>query len=132
MDNFEMYNPNPRNRRVGDCVVRAISKALGQSWDETFAGVCLKAFELSDMPSANNVWGAYLRDKGFTRRILPDDCVECYTVEDFARDHPYGTYILAIAGHVVCVQDGVIYDTWDSRGEVPIYYWEHISQKEAE
>lgn len=25
------YNPNPTGKRVGDCTVRAISKALGQS-----------------------------------------------------------------------------------------------------
>ena len=47
-----------------------------------------------------------------------------YTVDDFCGDHPVGTYILAIDGHVVCVQDGFYWDTWDSGQEIPIYYWE--------
>ena len=33
---YSYYNPNPiKNKRVGDCVVRALSKATGKSWEET-------------------------------------------------------------------------------------------------
>ena len=49
------------------------------------------------------------------------------TVEEFCRDHPQGTYILAIDGHVVCAVDGDYLDTWDSGEEVPMYYWEKES-----
>ena len=78
---------------------------------------------MCDMPSANRVWGAYLRDKGFRRDLLPDECPDCYTVRDFCEDHPKGKYILAIEGHVVAVLDGKYYDSWDSGNETPIYYW---------
>lgn len=78
---------------------------------------------MGDMPSANHVWGAYLRAKGFTRRIVPDTCPDCYTVREFAEEHPHGTYILALSGHVVAVKDGNYYDTWNSGDETPIYYW---------
>ncbi len=121
---FKKYNPNPANKSVGDCTIRAISKALGQDWEKTYIDLALQGFQLCDMPSANYVWGAYLRKNGFRRHILPDTCPDCYTVEDFAAEHPRGTYILAISGHVVCVQDGEWHDTWDSGGEVPLYYWE--------
>ena len=117
------YNANPEGQRVGDCTVRAISKALGQSWERTYTGLALQGFCLCDMPSANHVWGAYLRENGFQREIIPNSCPDCYTVKDFCRDHPSGTYILAISGHVVAVIDGNYYDTWDSGEETPIYYW---------
>lgn len=120
---FVKYNPNPAQKSVGDCTIRAISKALGQDWGTTYIGLALQGFEMCDMPSANHVWGAYLRKHGFRRHILPDTCPDCYTVEEFAAEHPRGTYILAISGHVVCVQDGAWHDTWDSGGEVPLYYW---------
>lgn len=120
---FERYNPNPQGRVVGDCTVRAISKALGQSWEQTYIGLCLQGFLMGDMPSSNAVWGAYLRSKGFRREIIPDTCPECYTVADFAAEHPRGEYILALSGHVVCVEDGTIFDTWDSTGQIPLYYW---------
>ena len=42
----------------------------------------------------------------------------------FAKDHSDGTYILAMATHVVCVLNGDWLDTWDSGDEVPLYYWQ--------
>ena len=71
----------------------------------------------------NHVWGAYLKSKGFKRGILPNDCVDCYTVNDFCTDNPKGVFILAISGHVVAVSDGKYYDTWDSGDLIPIYFW---------
>ena len=121
---FSLYNPNPAQKSVGDCTVRALSKALGKTWEETYTGLALQGFLMCDMPSANHVWGAYLRQNGFVRHIIPDTCPDCYTVEEFAAEHPTGTYILALSGHVVCVQDGDWNDTWDSRNGVPLYYWE--------
>ncbi len=123
MSGFVMYNPNPDRRNVGDCTVRAISKALGQDWETTYTGLALEGFCLCDMPSANHIWGAYLKRHGFRRALIPDECPDCYSVAEFAADHPKGTYILALSGHVVCVQDGNWYDTWDSGGKIPLYYW---------
>ena len=120
---YSAYNPNPMGARVGDCTVRAISRATGENWDTVYCGLCVEGLRLCDMPTANHVWGAYLRRHGFRRRALPDDCPDCYTVADFCRDHPHGTYVLAISGHVVCVADGSYYDTWDSGEESPAYYW---------
>ena len=123
MGEFVSYNPNPVGLKVGDCVVRALSKALGQDWEQTYIDLCVEGCLRCDMPSANAVWGAYLRRKGFERDIVPNSCPDCYTVEDFCADHPNGTYILALDGHVVSVVDGQYFDTWQSGREVPIYYW---------
>ncbi len=121
---YAYYNPNPTNKSVGDCPVRALSMALEQSWEQTYVELALKGFCLGDMPNADSVWGPYLRDRGFTRHLLPDTCPDCYTVADFAADHPVGIFILSMPGrHVLCVQDGQWFDSWDSGGEVPVYYW---------
>lgn len=55
------YNPNPAGRNVGDCTVRALSKALDQDWYTTYLGLCVEGGLMGDMPSANATWGAYLR-----------------------------------------------------------------------
>lgn len=122
------YNANPINKRVGDCTVRAISKALGQSWEKTYIDIFLRGFMMFDMPSANAVWGAYLKSRGFIRNAVTDNGSDYYTVSDFCRDNPKGTYILALAGHVVAVIDGDHYDTWDSGEEIPVYYWERRNE----
>lgn len=129
MGGYSRHNANPAGNRVGDCTVRAIARAIGQDWESTYVGLALQGYKMHDMPSANHVWGAYLRSLGFDRHILPATCPDCYTVADFAADHPTGTYILAISGHVVCVEDGTWYDTWDSGGEIPLYYWERTASK---
>lgn len=120
---FKQFNPNPRRRKVGDCTVRALSKALNQDWETTFIELCFEGLLLCDIPSANTVWGAYLKRKGFVRHIIPDECESCYTVSDFCRDHPKGLFILAIDGHVLTAIDGDYYDSWDSGEENPVYYW---------
>jgi hypothetical protein len=117
---FVYYNPNPEKKNVGDCTIRALSKALGQSWEKTYIGVVLQGYQMGDMPSANHVWGAYLREHGYRRNLAEEDT----TVNSFADGNPEGTYILALSGHVVCVQDGTIYDTWDSGNEIVLYFWE--------
>lgn len=120
---WQDYNPNPNGHRVGDCTVRAVACALGQSWLKTYIGLAIEGILLGDMPSANRVWGAYLERNGFKRRLTEADCSTCYTVRDFCSEHPDGTYVLAISGHVVCCKDGDWWDSWDSGSEVPMYYW---------
>lgn len=117
------YNANPLNKRVGDCTVRAISKALDEDWERTYVGICLQGFLMADIPNANAVWGAYLKSRGFKRNIVSNDCPDCYTVRDFCEEHSKGRFVLALSGHVVAVVDGEYYDTWDSGDETPIYYW---------
>lgn len=118
------YNPNPIAARTGDCTVRAISKLTGQTWEQTYIDLCAFGLMMCDLPAANSVWGGYLRSKGFHRYLIPDTCPDCYTVNDFAEDHPNGDYLLALNGHVVAVMDGHYFDSWDSGAEVPIYYWQ--------
>lgn len=120
---YQSYNPNPKHRRGVDCTVRAIAKVTGKTWDEVYTCLCLFGFIEKDMPSSNLVWGAYLRNQGFTRSAIPNTCPDCYTVSSFAEDHPTGSYVLALPGHVVAVVSGDYYDTFDSGDETPIFYW---------
>lgn len=75
------------------------------------------------MPSADAVWGAYLKSRGFRRRTISNTCPDCYTAADFAREHPRGVYVLAFGGHVATVRDGVLLDSWDSSDLIPVYYY---------
>jgi hypothetical protein len=120
---FVMENSNPNKMRVGDCVIRSISKALNQDWLQTYIDLCIQGYLLADLPSANHVWGTYLKGKGFKRDIVPDDCPNCYTIADFCREHPKGTYVIGTGSHAVCAIDGCYIDSWDSGGETPIYFY---------
>lgn len=117
------YNPNPLGLRVGDCVIRAISKALDASWERVYVDLCVQGFMMGDLPSSNAVWSAYLRHKGFKRHTI-EDCPDCYSVEDFCRDHPKGVFIIGTGTHAVAVIDSCYYDAWQSGRETPVYYFE--------
>ena len=117
------FNENPQGKRIGDCAVRAIQVALGIPWEESYDRLCRMGKAMSDMPSADAVWGALLRKHGFVRRAVSNYCPDCYTVRDFASEHFRGIYVLAIGGHVVVVRDGDWFDSWDSGGETPIYFY---------
>lgn len=117
------YNPNPTGRRVGDCAVRAISAALGIDWEKAYALITANGYAMGDMPSSDSVWGSVLRQNGFYRMAIPDTCPDCYTAEDFCKDHPRGTFVLGFGGHVATVRDGKLLDSWDSSREIPAYVW---------
>lgn len=117
------WNPNPVQRRVGDCAVRAVAAALNVDWETAFGLLAVNAFQMGDMPSSDSVWGSVLRQHGFYRESIPDECPDCYTAEDFAHDHPRGIYVLGFGGHVATVRDGWLMDSWDSSQLAPQFYW---------
>lgn len=123
------FNPNPVARKVGDCSVRAVAKALGMGWEAAYIALAMNGLAMGDMPSADSVWGATLRQNGFYRESLPNSCPDCYTARDFCDEHPYGTYVLGFGGHVATVVDGNLYDSWDSSNEIPQFYW-HRKEEE--
>lgn len=120
---YVFFNNNPKNQRVGDCAVRAVSKAVGQDWTDTYIGLCAEGLALRDMPSSNYVWGMYLRKFGFEEHMIPSVCPDCVTVAHFAKEHPKGIYVLATQNHVVCCIDGNVFDSWDSTSEIVLYFY---------
>lgn len=116
---FEFYNPNPLKKSVGDCTARAISKALNKTWEETYIDLCLCGLLHADMPSANVVWGDYLKEKGYSKHLI-----DGISIAEFADNHKDGkTYIVGTGSHVVCVCNGNYYDSWDSGNETAIFYF---------
>lgn len=117
------YNPNPTGRAVGDCAVRAVSKALDTDWETAYLMIVANGFQMGDMPSSDSVWGSVLRQNGFYRTAIPSTCPDCYTAEDFCKDNREGVFVLGFGGHVATVVDGDLFDSWDSGKEIPQFVW---------
>ena len=116
-------NPNPCRQEEPDCVVRAIATATMQTWDTVHWELCRLSHERCTMPSVNWLWGLYLKQHGFEKFLLPENCPSCVTVREFARRFSEGTYVVGTGSHAVCVSDGDWYDAWDSADEVPTYFF---------
>ena len=121
---YKYYNPTPLGRRtVGDCAVRAVAKAIGVSWDEAHDMLSDMSKKMGTVMNDNDVISAVLRMHGFYKEGFPWTCRDCYTVREFARDNPVGTYVVGTGSHVITVINGDYYDTWRSGDESIIYFW---------
>ena len=117
------YLNNPVGRKVGDCAVRAVAKALDMGWEAAYIALTINGLQIGDMPSSDSVWGATLRQHGFKRKNIPNECPQCYSLEEFCEDHPIGIFVVGTGGHVVTVVNGDYYDSWDSGKEIPQFVW---------
>lgn len=117
------FNNNPVGRRVGDCAVRAVSKALGTSWEAAYIMLAMNGLQMGDMPSSDSVIGATLRQNGFHRETISTSCPDCYDIVEFCKEYPYGVYVVFTGGHVICIINGDYFDSWDSGSEQPQYFW---------
>ena len=81
MSNYRYFNPNPSKLDVGDCVIRALCKALDKTWAEVYVGLCVQGFMMHNLPNADAVWGEYLRSHNFSKRIIPNTCPDCYAAD---------------------------------------------------
>ena len=128
MGYYQFFNPNPRHQNpVGDCVIRALSKALNIPWESAYLDMAMEGYDRGDMPSSNAILDAYLRSKGFRKYAIPNDSPTCYTFADFAGEHFKGTYVVCTGSHVACISQGLIWDSWDSSDCCPLYYYERRS-----
>lgn len=106
---YKFYNANALQKHTNDCVIRAISKAEGKSWDETYD-------ELSDLAQKD---GIILDDVTFVEDYLD----KRYTrvphsskfVGELCDEYPIGTYLVTMQGHITVLQDNYIVDTFDCR-----------------
>lgn len=115
---YKFYNANAKGNFVNDCVIRAVSLAEGKTWDETYE-------ELSSIAQEK---GIILDDVNFVEPLLDDryerECFNEMLVGDFMINHPYGTYLITMKGHITCVINGTLYDTFDCRSRVMYCAWE--------
>ena len=119
------FNNNPVRPEggAGDCAIRAISKALEISWEKAYVMLSLNGFLMGEIMNADQVIGSVLRQHGFVREIIPNTCPDCFTVADFCEENPEGIFVVKSQDHVATVVDGVLFDSWDSSMNTPIYVW---------
>ena len=123
---YKYYQPNSKDLKdkYGDCVIRALTKALNMEWLQVFDEIQPISRELQVPFNCRPCYEKYVENKGFKYYgVSNKKGAKRPTVEMFTKEHKVGTYILRVAHHLVTVVDGVYYDTWDS-GKCCLYgYW---------
>lgn len=112
----------PKQRR--DCVVRAISLALGMAYDDTYEALA-EASRTSGRSTAKDVWQPWLTARA-TRHSFPAVAGQKrMSLAEFCSTHPRGRWVAQCAGHVVAVVDGIPHDDSEPRSTACVYAaWE--------
>ena len=124
---FHYYNANPKNKVTCDCVVRALSVALNQSYEDTYKELFEFSLKNGYMINDPKNEERYLKSKGWHRCKMPkhSDNTKYTGIEFCEQIAEYGKrYYLNIGhNHVVAVVNAKIYDIWNSSyNRVGVYY----------
>ena len=116
---FVYYNRNPDGLIEQDCVVRAISTALG-----------IEYYKVLDMLYKNsNYFNCDMLVKDCYKKIFDDYGLTQITpnkkksVRDVANDFKDDILIIRIPNHLSVSLYGDIYDTWDCSNEIVDTFW---------
>ena len=122
---FVKYNANPKTDKAGDCVIRALSLALNQSWETTFKDLCELGLKMKRLPNDRKVFGKYLENKGWVKCSEPRNWDNTKMTINQAIPFIKEDIIIVKAGnlHVTCVKDKNIYDTWNCGNRTMHTYW---------
>lgn len=128
-DTFHFHNANPKTNITSDCVFRAISTALNQSWDQTYMEMVELGIKSGYTPTNPKVIEKYLKQKGWIKHKQPkyEDGTK-YTGIEFCStldDEFLHKNIVANIGthHMVAIVGKKIYDIWNSSRGCVGNYW---------
>ena len=127
---YKYYDANPKQKKTGDCVIRALATAMNKSWDEVLTDLYKYALKYKQMLNDDTLYKKYLKDNGWIMLKQPrkidntkytgvEFCQElqegcCFNYDDVTVDG-FSNIIAHIGGHhVVAIIDGRIHDTWNS------------------
>lgn len=145
MAEFLYYNPNPSQRyrrdgspiksdHNGDCTVRCITKALDIDWETAYKKLCDEGLKQHRMPDDMDVVKAVLESNGFKKGVINQDYIKKHhhrpTVSSAVDDikttdglKDKKKFVFQNSHHITTVDDGVIFDTWDTSEECVWSFW---------
>lgn len=117
---FKYYNRNPDNKKVGDCVCKAISTATGLNYDavDNLLEITSENYDCDKLCLC--CYHHLLEDTLCYERVT---CKRNETVEDIARRYPRDTILVRMYGHLTCIVKGVVLDIWDCSQEYVDCFW---------
>ena len=124
MKYFVEYNNNPKHKKTGDCVVRALSQFMHADWKLTYQDLCNIGLNKGVMPNNPDAYKTYLAKVGIEMQKQPKNSLgKRMTLKEFLEQHPKGEYLLHVRKHLTYCRDGICYDTWDCTDYCVGNYW---------
>lgn len=127
-DYFRPTQPNPTEKNdrstKGDCAIRALANGAGITWLQAFDLLTTEARLTFNVPSDIICFRGALAHLGYNEVVTnAKKGKKRLTVEEFAKKHKHGRYILQLANHFTAVVDGKARDTWNPANKCVYRYW---------
>jgi len=126
------HNQNPTGRprqETKDCVIRAISFALGMDYYDVYDELSELAKEKTIPFNYELVTNEYLKNYPQIDEVYDDGArYQLNDVCDF--NDKKGTYIVQLSDHMVAVKDGKFYDQLDCGNRYCVNIWEIVDKEE--
>ena len=126
---YNYININPKGKYGGDCVVRAIALATGQSWEETVRDMTEFGIKKGLVLNDKKLYPLYLEYKGFAKMSEPRYVDNTkMSVREWIRHRGIvwiKKKIIVNVGshHLSAIIDGKINDTWDCSDNTMHQWW---------
>ena len=99
--------------RINDCVIRAIAHGTGMDYKVVYEELFALAMSEGNMPNNPKLWEKYLKSLGWTKNSpMKNGRGRKLRLTNYPKQ---GTYIVRTSGHLTCIKDGVLLDSWDCR-----------------
>lgn len=109
-----------RPRQKNDCVVRAIALAFERPYDEVYALLAAEG-RACGRATSHLITNSWLSERAKYRSFPAEKGQPRMNLARFAEEHPRGRFVAKMAGHVVAVIDGVVFDTIMPRMTACVY-----------
>lgn len=115
---FKLYNNNPHNEKLSDCVCRAITLATEANYYDVMDLLKENGQKHDCQCLTCECYSKMLDDIGYKKHEVKEK-----TVGEIAEENKDKTLLIRIEGHLTCAKDGDIYDLWDCSGKKADFYW---------
>tara|TARA_R100000995_G_C3392239_1_gene81036 strand:+ start:106 stop:555 length:450 start_codon:yes stop_codon:yes gene_type:complete len=107
-----------KDKQVGDCVVRALAIATKEDYKSVRSELWDISLKNGDMPNGNQTYEEFLEKRGF----IKEKKIKGYCLGQYPVSHKE-VYVVCLAKHLVCLDEGLVRDTWDCRRKYPYNTW---------
>lgn len=124
MIEYSKFNINPKGKKTGDCVVRAIAVALDRDYVEVYTELFELSLKTGYILNDKRVEEKFLALNGFIKHKQPKKVDgKKYLIGELDRICRKSVVVVSCAHHLTVVKNGVLLDTWDCRGKCISNYY---------
>ena len=119
------HNANPKKKKTGDCVIRALATFTGKDYEEVYRALFEISLKTGYILNDKRVYEKYAEQIGLVKHKQPRKLDGTKYLVGELPQIAYGQRaIVSLANHLTCIdENGRVIDIWDCRRKTIGNYW---------